>query len=123
MAPLGRGFLTGTVSATAEFTPGDIRAGIPRFTVENRAANEALLDLFGKIAQAHDARPAQIALAWLLTRRPSLVPIPGRRRLQRLDENFGATRLELSGADLADSTRQPLASAWRARATTRRWRG
>jgi aryl-alcohol dehydrogenase-like predicted oxidoreductase len=70
--------------------------------VENRAANQALLDLVGKIAQAHDATPAQIALAWLLTRRPSLVPIPGTRRLQRLDENIGATRLELSGADLAE---------------------
>ena len=101
-SPLGRGFLTGTVSATAEFAPGDIRAGIPRFTVENRAANQALLDLVGKIAQAHDATPAQVALAWLLTRRPSLVPIPGTRRLQRLDENIGATRLELSGADLAE---------------------
>jgi aryl-alcohol dehydrogenase-like predicted oxidoreductase len=101
-SPLGRGFLTGTISATAEFTPDDIRAGIPRFTVENRAANQALLDLVGKIAQAHDATPAQVALAWLLARRPSLVPIPGTRRLQRLDENIGATRLELSGTDLAE---------------------
>ena len=101
-SPLGRGFLTGAVSATAEFTPGDIRAGIPRFTVENRAANQALLDLVGNIAQAHEATPAQVALAWLLTRRPSPVPIPGTRRLQRLDENIGATRLELSGADLAE---------------------
>ena len=101
-SPLGRGFLTGTVSATAEFTPGDMRAGIPRFTKENRAANQALLDLVGKVAQAHDATPAQVALAWLLARRPSLVPIPGTRRLQRLDENIGATRLQLPGADLAE---------------------
>jgi aryl-alcohol dehydrogenase-like predicted oxidoreductase len=101
-SPLGRGFLTGTVSATAEFTPGDMRARIPRFTKENRAANQALLDLVGKVAQAHDATPAQIALAWLLAQRPSLVPIPGTRRLQRLDENIGATRLQLSGADLAE---------------------
>ncbi len=101
-SPLGRGFLTGTVSATAEFTPGDMRARIPRFTVENRAANQALLDLVGKVAQAHDATPAQIALAWLLAQRPSLVPIPGTRRLQRLDENIGATRLQLSSADLTE---------------------
>ena len=92
-SPLGKGFLTGTVSATAEFAAGDIRATIPRFTVENRAANQALVDLVGKLAQAHDATPAQVALAWLLAQRPSIVPIPGTRRLQRLDENIGATRL------------------------------
>jgi aryl-alcohol dehydrogenase-like predicted oxidoreductase len=101
-SPLGRGFLTGTISATAEFARDDLRTKIPRFTVENRAANQALLDLVGKIAQAHDATPAQVALAWLLARRPSLVPIPGTRRLQRLDENIGATRLELSGTDLTE---------------------
>ncbi len=101
-SPLGRGFLTGTISATAEFARDDLRTKIPRFTVENRAANQTLLDLVGKIAQAHAATPAQVALAWLLARRPSLVPIPGTRRLQRLDENIGATRLELSGTDLAE---------------------
>ena len=101
-SPLGRGFLTGTVSATAEFTPGDLRARIPRFTEENRAANQAIVDLVEKVAQAHDATPAQVALAWLLAQRPSLVPIPGTRRLQRLDENVGATRLQLSSADLTE---------------------
>jgi aryl-alcohol dehydrogenase-like predicted oxidoreductase len=101
-SPLGKGFLTGTVSAATEFTPGDIRATIPRFTEENRAANQALVDLVGQVAGAHNATPAQVALAWLLARRPSLVPIPGTRRLQRLEENIGATRLDLSGADLAE---------------------
>jgi aryl-alcohol dehydrogenase-like predicted oxidoreductase len=100
-SPLGKGFLTGTVSATTEFTPGDIRTTIPRFTEENRAANQALVDLVGQVARAHDATPAQIALAWLLARRPSLVPIPGTRRLERLEENIGATRLDLSSADIA----------------------
>ncbi|HEU4422299.1 MAG TPA: aldo/keto reductase [Pilimelia sp.] len=99
-SPLGKGFLTGTVTATTEFTPGDIRATIPRFTEENRAANQALIDLVGQVAKRHDATPAQIALAWLLARRPSLVPIPGTRRLERLDENVGATRLDLSSADI-----------------------
>jgi aryl-alcohol dehydrogenase-like predicted oxidoreductase len=101
-SPLGRGFLTGTVSATAEFTPGDMRARMPRFTTENLATNQALVDLVRRIAHAHAATPAQVALAWLLARRPSLVPIPGTRRLSRLEENIGATRLRFSGADLAE---------------------
>ncbi|GID93873.1 aldo/keto reductase [Amorphoplanes digitatis] len=100
-SPLGRGFLTGAVSSTTDFAPDDIRATIPRFTPENRAANQALVELVGQVAKAHDATPAQVALAWLLARRPSLVPIPGTRRWSRLDENLGATRLDLSGADLA----------------------
>ena len=100
-SPLGKGFLTGTVSAATEFTPGDIRTTIPRFTEENRAANQALIDLVGHVAKAHEATPAQVALGWLLTRRASLVPIPGTRRLDRLDENIGATRLDLTSADLA----------------------
>jgi aryl-alcohol dehydrogenase-like predicted oxidoreductase len=100
-SPLGKGFLTGTVSAATEFTTGDIRATIPRFTEENRAANQAVVALVWQVAKAHEATPAQVALAWLLTRRRSIAPIPGTRRLERLDENIGATRLELSGADLA----------------------
>jgi aryl-alcohol dehydrogenase-like predicted oxidoreductase len=100
-SPLGKGFLTGTVTAGTEFAPGDIRTTIPRFTAENRAANRALVDLVGQVAKAHDATPAQVALAWLLARRGALVPIPGTRRLSRLDENIRATRLELSRADLA----------------------
>ena len=101
-SPLGKGFLTGTVGATTEFTPGDIRTMIPRFTEENRAANQALVDLVGRIAVAHGATPAQVALAWLLARRPTLVPIPGTRRLSRIDENLGATRLRLSDTDLTE---------------------
>jgi aryl-alcohol dehydrogenase-like predicted oxidoreductase len=100
-SPLGKGFLTGTVSATTEFTPGDIRTTIPRFTEENRAANQTLVKLVGQVARAYEATPAQVALAWLLARRPSLVPIPGTRRLERLEENIGATRLHLSNADIA----------------------
>ncbi len=99
-SPLGRGFLTGTVDAGTRFDSDDIRATIPRFTEENRAANQALVDLVAQVAKAHGATPAQVALAWLLARRPSLVPIPGTRRLSRLEENIGATRIELSGADL-----------------------
>jgi aryl-alcohol dehydrogenase-like predicted oxidoreductase len=100
-SPLGKGFLTGTVTAATEFAPGDIRTTIPRFTEENRAANQALIDLVGHLAKAHQVTPAQVALGWLLTRRASLVPIPGTRRLDRLDENIGATRLDLTSADLA----------------------
>jgi aryl-alcohol dehydrogenase-like predicted oxidoreductase len=99
-SPLGKGFLTGTVSATTEFTAGDIRSTIPRFTEENRAANQALVDLVAEVAATNNASPAQVALAWLLARRPSLVPIPGTRRLERLEENVGATRLHLSSADV-----------------------
>ncbi|MEV4537524.1 aldo/keto reductase [Asanoa sp. NPDC049518] len=100
-SPLGRGFLTGAVGSTTEFASDDIRTTIPRFSAENRAANEALVDLVRRVAGALDATPAQVALAWLLARRPSLVPIPGTRRLERLDENIGATRLELPAADTA----------------------
>src|ERR671913_316066 len=100
-SPLGKGFLTGTVSTTTEFTPGDIRTTIPRFTEENRAANHALVDLITQVATAHESTPAQVALAWLLAQRPSIVPIPGTRRLQRLEENIGATRLDLPADDLA----------------------
>jgi aryl-alcohol dehydrogenase-like predicted oxidoreductase len=99
-SPLGKGFLTGTVSATTEFTPGDIRTTIPRFTEQNRAANQALGGVVERVATAYEATPAQVALAWLLARRPSLAPIPGTRRLERLDENIGATQLDLSSADL-----------------------
>jgi len=100
-SPLGKGFLTGAVDATTSFAPGDIRAGIPRFTEENRLANQALVDLLGQVAAAKDATPAQVALAWLLAQRPWIVPIPGTRRLTRLQENAGAADLELSEQDLA----------------------
>jgi aryl-alcohol dehydrogenase-like predicted oxidoreductase len=100
-SPLGKGFLTGTVSTTTEFTPGDIRTTIPRFTEENRAANQTLVDLITQVATAHESTPAQVALAWLLAQRPSIVPIPGTRRLQRLEENIGAMWLDLSADNLA----------------------
>jgi aryl-alcohol dehydrogenase-like predicted oxidoreductase len=101
-SPLGKGFLTGTVDTTTAFTPGDIRTTIPRFTEENRAANQALVELVTQVAATHDATPAQVALAWLLARRPSIVPIPGTRRIERIEENAGATRLTLSDEDVAE---------------------
>jgi len=100
-SPLGRGYLTGTVDPGTRFAADDIRATIPRFTEENRAANQALLDLVGEVAVRHDATKAQVALAWLLAQGPSIVPIPGTRRLARLDENLGAVGLELGPEDVA----------------------
>ena len=101
-SPLGKGFLD-RHRRTPRLTsrPGDVRSTIPRFTEENRAANQALVDLVREISVAHDATPAQVALAWLLAQRPSIVPIPGTRRLQRLDENIAAADVDLSGDDLA----------------------
>jgi len=99
-SPLGKGFLTGTVDTTTTFADGDVRAGIPRFTEENRSANQALVDLVTEVGAAHGATPAQVALAWLLAQRPTLVPIPGTRRLSRLEENLGAVGLQLSTDDL-----------------------
>ncbi len=101
-SPLGKGFLTGTVSTATEFTAGDIRATIPRFTPANRTANQALLDHVTALAQARDATPGQIALAWLLAQYQHLAPIPGTRRRERLEENAAATRIALSADDIAD---------------------
>jgi aryl-alcohol dehydrogenase-like predicted oxidoreductase len=101
-SPLGKGFLTGTVSTSAEFTSGDVRATIPRFTAENRAANQALVEHVTGLASAKDATPGQIALAWLLAQHPWIVPIPGTRRLERVEENTGATQVPLSADELAD---------------------
>jgi len=100
-SPLGKGFLTGTVSTTTEFAPGDIRATIPRFDEENRAANQAMVDLVTEVAAAHNAKPAQVALAWLLAQRTWIVPIPGTRRMERLEENIGGTELDLSDDEVA----------------------
>ena len=82
------------------FAAGDIRTTIPRFSEENRAANQALVDLVGEVAATHQATAAQVALAWLLAQRPTLVPIPGTRRLSRLQENLGALQLQLGDEDL-----------------------
>ncbi|PRY13606.1 aldo/keto reductase [Kineococcus rhizosphaerae] len=95
-SPLGKGFLTGTVDAATDFTENDIRTTIPRFSQENRAANQALVDLVRSVADQAGATPAQVALAWLLGRRPTLVPIPGTRRSARIAENVAAADLRLS---------------------------
>jgi aryl-alcohol dehydrogenase-like predicted oxidoreductase len=100
-SPLGRGFLTGRIDRATEFGEGDIRATLPRFTAEARAANQALVDLLGRIAEGKKATPAQVALAWLLAQRPWIVPIPGTRRLERLEENLGALKVQLTPGDLA----------------------
>jgi aryl-alcohol dehydrogenase-like predicted oxidoreductase len=100
-SPLGRGFLTGRIDQGTEFGSGDIRANLPRFTAEARAANQALLDVLSGIAEDKKATPAQTALAWLLAQRPWIVPIPGTRRLERLEENLGALHVELTPGDLA----------------------
>jgi aryl-alcohol dehydrogenase-like predicted oxidoreductase len=100
-SPLGKGFLTGTVSVSTSFDAGDIRSNIPRFSEDARAANQALVDLLGLIAAAHDSTPAQVALAWLLAQKPWIVPIPGTRRLERLEENLAAADLKLTTDDLA----------------------
>jgi aryl-alcohol dehydrogenase-like predicted oxidoreductase len=101
-SPLGKGFLTGTVNPATEFTPGDIRATIPRFTAPNRAANQALVDHVTALAQARDATPGQVALAWLLAQHRQIVPIPGTRRRERLQENAAATQVALSADEVAD---------------------
>ncbi len=100
-SPLGKGFLTNTVDLNAEFTDGDIRKVIPRFTAEARSANQALVDRLVTIAESKNATTGQIALAWLLAQKPYIVPIPGTRRISRLDENIGAANVELTADDLA----------------------
>jgi len=99
-SPLGQGFLTGTVSADQSFEGSDIRSRFPRFTQEAMAANQPLVDLLHRIAAQKDATPAQIALAWLLAQQPFVVPIPGTRKLHRLEENMGAAAVVLTPADL-----------------------
>jgi aryl-alcohol dehydrogenase-like predicted oxidoreductase len=101
-SPLGKGFLTGAIDQTTSFEPGDIRASIPRFEAGARQANQRLVDLLGGIAARKQATTAQIALAWLLARRPSIVPIPGTRKLARLKENVAAADLGLTPSDLND---------------------
>jgi len=101
-SPLGKGFLTGTVDTAADFAAGDIRATIPRFTAENRAANQALVAHVAELAAAKEATPGQIALAWLLAQQPWIVPIPGTRRTARIAENAGSTAVALSADEVAD---------------------
>ncbi len=101
-SPLGKGFLTGTVDQSTEFSAGDIRATIPRFSEENRTANQALLEYVAAIAEARSATPGQVALAWLLARQPWIVPIPGTRRISRIEENAASTTVTLSADEHAD---------------------
>jgi aryl-alcohol dehydrogenase-like predicted oxidoreductase len=99
-SPLGKGFLTGKISEDTKFDKNDFRNIVPRFTPENRKANQAVVDLLGKVAQHKKATPAQIALAWLLAQKPWIVPIPGTTKLHRLEENVGAAGIELTADDL-----------------------
>lgn len=102
-SPLGKGFLTGTITASTNFdASNDIRSTIPRFTPEALQQNQAMVDLLASIAQRKGATPGQIALAWLLAQKPWIVPIPGTRKLHRLDENMGASDLELSADELSE---------------------
>ena len=100
-SPLGKGFLTGSVKASTGFTAGDIRTSIPRFTAENRDANQVIVDRVAALAESRGATPGQVALAWLLAQQPWIVPIPGTRRTARVVENAGATEIALSADDVA----------------------
>jgi aryl-alcohol dehydrogenase-like predicted oxidoreductase len=104
-SPLGKGFLTGKIDETTTFDSSDFRSSVPRFTAENRKANQALVDLLQSMAQRKDATAGQIALAWLLAQQPWIVPIPGTTKLHRLEENVKAADLELTAEDLADIER------------------
>jgi aryl-alcohol dehydrogenase-like predicted oxidoreductase len=101
-SPLGKGFLTGKINESTSFDSSDFRNILPRFTPEARKANQALVDLLSKIAERKKATPAQIALAWLLAQKPWIVPIPGTRKLERLDENIGAVAIDLTPDDLRE---------------------
>jgi aryl-alcohol dehydrogenase-like predicted oxidoreductase len=101
-SPLGKGFLTGKITEDTKFDQGDFRNIVPRFTPENRKANQALADLVVRFAQQKKATPAQIALAWLLAQKPWIVPIPGTTKLHRLEENIGAVNVQLSPDELRE---------------------
>ncbi len=101
-SPLGKGFLTGKMDEKTSFDSTDFRSTLPRFTPEALKANQALVDLLGRIAAKKNASPAQVALAWLLAQKPWIVPIPGTTKLERLDENIGALAVELSADDLGE---------------------
>jgi len=101
-SPLGKGFLTGKVNENTTFDSSDIRSRIPRFTLEARKANRVFIDLLAKIGEQKGATPAQLALAWLLAQKPWIVPIPGSRKLERLEENIGAVAVELTTDDLQE---------------------
>jgi aryl-alcohol dehydrogenase-like predicted oxidoreductase len=104
-SPLGKGFLTGKIDETTTFDSSDFRNTVPRFTAENRKANQAMVDLVGRIAAKKQATPAQLALAWVLAQKPWIVPIPGTTKLHRLEENLGAAAVELTPNDLQEIDR------------------
>lgn len=99
-SPLGKGFLTGAIDENTKFKDNDFRNTVPRFSEENRKANQALVELVKQIANQKQATPAQIALAWLLAQKPFIVPIPGTTKIHRLEENIGSTSVELTHNDL-----------------------
>ena len=101
-SPLGKGYLTGKIDETTGFDANDFRNTVPRFAPEARRANRALIDMLASIAQRKEATPAQVAIAWVLAQKPWIVPIPGTTKLDRLEENIGAARLELTEADLRE---------------------
>jgi aryl-alcohol dehydrogenase-like predicted oxidoreductase len=101
-SPLGKGFLTGKINETTKFASDDFRNTIPRFSEENRKTNQALVDVLQKVADRKKATPAQIALAWLLAQKPWIVPIPGTRKIERLEENIGAASIQLTPQDLRE---------------------
>jgi aryl-alcohol dehydrogenase-like predicted oxidoreductase len=101
-SPLGKGFLTGKIDENTTFDSSDIRSRIPRFSPEARRANQVVVDLLARIGEQKKATPAQLALAWLLAQKPWIVPIPGSRKLERLDENSGAVAVELTSDDLRE---------------------
>jgi aryl-alcohol dehydrogenase-like predicted oxidoreductase len=101
-SPLGKGFLTGKINEDTKFEKNDFRNIVPRFSAENRKANQAMVDLLGRFAQQKKATPAQIALAWLLAQKPWIVPIPGTTKLHRLEENIGAVNVQLSPDELRE---------------------
>lgn len=101
-SPLGKGFLTGKIDENTTFDKTDFRNVVPRFSEENRKANQKLVDLLGEIARQKEATPAQIALAWLLAQKPWIAPIPGTTKLHRLEENLGAVNIELTSSDISE---------------------
>ena len=101
-SPLGKGFLTGKIDETTTFDSTDFRNTVPRFSAENRKANQALVDLVAAVAKRKGATPAQVALAWVLAQKPWIVPIPGTTKLARLEENLGAADVELTADDLRE---------------------
>ena len=108
-SPLGKGFLTGKIDETTTFDSTDFRNTVPRFSAENRRANQALVDLVAAVAARKGATPAQVALAWVLAQKPWIVPIPGTTKLDRLEENLGAADVELTADDLARDRRRGVA--------------